>query len=234
MIRVSLSPEQESELKKHRSSAKSENAERALMVLMSHEGKSPSTIARDLKRHPHTVRDWLKRYNAHGIAGLQRKFAPGKLPTLRESVEKEVVRVIEKSPQGFGFPVSLWTTNLLVQWLRESRGIDTSHDTIERALKSSGYTYRRASRTTPTKAPSKTEKLNDVKKMLNQIITNIKGSAQIFALDESHFSTEPYVVSGWQKKLWPPTYSNTKEKRKDVSVWRIESGDTKILLEKYG
>jgi hypothetical protein len=86
MIKVSLTPAQESELKKYRSTAQSENAERALMVLMSHEGKSPSRIAKDLKRYAHTVRDWLKRYNAHGIRGLQRKFALGKSPALRESV----------------------------------------------------------------------------------------------------------------------------------------------------
>jgi putative transposase len=204
------------------------------MVLMSHEGKSPSVIAKDLKRHAHTVRDWLKRYNVQGIDGLQRKFAPGKSPELRESVAKEVTKVIEKSPEEFGFPVSLWTTNLLAQWLRDEKGIETSHDTIERALKSCDYTYRRASKTTPTNAPSKSDKKLEVKKMLNQIITNINGPAQVFALDESHFSTEPYVVSGWQKKLWPPTYSNSEKKRKDVTIWRIEFGDTKVLLEKHG
>jgi transposase len=231
MIRASLTQEQISELKKYRATAQSENAERALMVLLSHDGKSPITIAKDLKRHPHTVRDWLKRYNEHGIDGLQRKFAPGKTPALRLSVAKEVVGVIEKSPEEFGYPVSLWTTNLLAQWLRDHRDIKTSHDTIERALKSCDYTYRRASRK-PPRVQSKHEQKLEIKKMVNQIITNINGPAQVLALDESHFSTEPYVVSGWQKKLWPPTGSNSKKARENISIWRIEFGNTKILLEK--
>lgn len=231
MIRVSLTEDQLLELNKYRSTAQSENAERALMVLLSNEGKSPVEISNTLKRHAHTVRDWLKRYNGYGIDGLQRKFAPGKIPTLRKSVAKEVVGVIEKSPEEFGYPVSLWTTNLLAQWLKDHRDIETSHDTIERALKSCDYTYRRASRK-PPRAQSKEDQKLEIKKMVNQIITNIKGSAQVLALDESHFSTEPYVVSGWQKKLWPPTDSNSKETREDISIWRIEFGNTKILLEK--
>jgi hypothetical protein len=43
---------------------------------------------------------------------------------------------------------------------------------------------------------SRQEQKLEIKKMVNQINTNIIGPAQVLALDESHFSIEPYVVSG--------------------------------------
>jgi len=46
------------------------------MVLLASEGKKVSEISQILKRNPHTVRDWLKRYNASGIHGLNRKYSP--------------------------------------------------------------------------------------------------------------------------------------------------------------
>ncbi len=46
------------------------------MVLLCSEEKKVSQIAKFLKRNPHTFRAWLKRYNAHGIKGLRRKYSP--------------------------------------------------------------------------------------------------------------------------------------------------------------
>ena len=143
-----------------------------------------------------------------------------------------MAHVIDESPSKHGFPVSLWTTQLLCQWLKTEKKIVTSQDTVERALRAGGYTYRRASRKPPESGASKSEKAQVVKEMVEEILANIEGDAQVLALDESHFSTEPYVVSGWQKKLWPPADTNTKAPTTHVSIWRIEFEDTKVLLEK--
>ena len=67
MIRVQLSDNQRRKLENYRRQASSRDSEKALMVLMNAEGKSVPQIATLLKRHPHTVRDWIKRYKAYGI-----------------------------------------------------------------------------------------------------------------------------------------------------------------------
>ncbi len=47
-----------------------------------------------------------------------------------------------------------------------------------------------------------------------RIVDEIKGllkkkECEIYALDESHFSTEPYLVQGWFKKRWLPQDPDT-------------------------
>ena len=111
----------------------------ALIVLKSSQGQAVPQIAKELLLHEHTVRKWIKRYLEEGIEGLKRKFAPGKSRELREEVKEALLEVIEKSPMEEGYSVSKWTSALLVDFLKNKKGIITSHDTVERALKEAGY-----------------------------------------------------------------------------------------------
>lgn len=232
MIRIEISDEQKKELETIRSTGSSANAERALMVLLNADGESPPAIAERLKRHPHTVRDWLRRYQERGVSGLSRRCSPGRPAQLREEVADLIEEALQKSPSAFKYPVSLWTTALLADWLQRFQSIKTSQDTIERALKSRGYRYRRTTKTMPTHAPSKEEKRKAIGAMINEILEAINNPhCTVLALDESHFSTEPYILNGWQKKLWPPGDPHSEEARESHAVWLFESGDRQILLE---
>jgi len=53
----------------------------------------------------------------------------------------------------------------------------------------------------------------------------------MFALNESHFSTEPYLVQGWFLKRWPPQNIHQQPERKSHILWLLELENTKILLE---
>lgn len=57
-----------------------------------------------------------------------------------------------------------------------------------------------------------------------------ESDTEIYALDESHFSTEPYLVRGWFKKRWP-SQDRDEQARKSHILWMLEFHDTKILLE---
>jgi len=123
---------------------------------------------------------------------------------------------------------------LLLQDHLKKQGLCASEDTIERALKKRSYRYKRSGRSVPLYAPSKEAKQTAVAELVEKISKEIKqGDCEVFALDESHFSTEPYVVSGWQKKLWPPTNTDTKKARARLTVWLLEFPNSKILLEEY-
>jgi len=89
MIRIKLDKSQRGELKKLRFQASSKDSEKALMVLLSADGKSAPEIAKIVKRIPHNVRDWLKRYKDKGISGLAIGFSPGRLDNKRELVKKD-------------------------------------------------------------------------------------------------------------------------------------------------
>ena len=79
MIKIKLTVEQRKELEDFRRQASAKDSKKALMVLMSSDGDTVKQIAQTLRRNPHTVRDWLKRYQAKGLSGLARKlkYHPG-------------------------------------------------------------------------------------------------------------------------------------------------------------
>jgi transposase len=233
MIRISLSPEQKNELEKFRHQASSKDSEKALMILLSAEGQSVSTISTILKRNPHTVRDWLKRYRKNGLVGLSRKYSPGRPDDKRNKVKEQIERIIHRPPSEYGYMDSVWTVSLIAHDVEKELIISISTDTVIRALKNLGYSYKRPSKTLPPAAPSRKEKIAVIEKIIEdvQTITSEKQSV-IYALDESHFSTEPYLVQGWFKKRWPPWNTNFPQKGKSHILWLLEFGNTKILLEK--
>jgi transposase len=202
MIQAKLSDDAKRELEEYRGQASSKNSEKALMVLMSGAGKSAVEISRILKRHPHTVRMWLKRYQQEGIQGLDRLYSPDRTKWLREEIKRYIEDILEKSTGDFGYHVGLWTVALMVHYLKTRKGLIVSEDTVERALKDMEFTYKRSALGISIHALSEEEKAREVKSIVNEIQTlTQQNDCEIVALDESYFSTEPYVIRGWQKKL---------------------------------
>jgi len=54
---------------------------------------------------------------------------------------------------------------------------------------------------------------------------------EVVFLDESHFSTDPYVVRGWHKKGEPFFPTDTRKAGKPFGIWRIRAGNREFLLE---
>ena len=233
MIKIQLTNEQRLKLESFRKQASSKDSEKALMTLLSNDGKSVPEIALMLKRNQHTIRDWLKRYNTQGIKGLNRNFSPGRPSTMREKIKQQIGKIIGNSPIEHGYQDSTWSVPLITFEVNKNLNLNASSKTVTRALKNMGYVYKRPSKTIPGHAPTKEEKQDTVKKMVQEILKIIdQKESVIYTLDESHFSTEPYLVQGWFKKRWPPQDPNTKKERKSHLLWMLEYQDTKILLGK--
>ena len=232
MIRVTLTPEQRNHVEKYRSQASSENSEKALMVLLSDEGHSPPKIATMLKRNAHTVRDWLSRYNTEGLSGLTRISPPGRPRKEREFALQELPSLLAQSPTNVGYCDVAWTVSLLADALEKRYGSKISDDTVERSLAELGYTYKRPMKSVPERAPSKKEKQEQFNKMLDEVKDFVRDkAAEIYLLDESHFSSEPYLVRGWFKKRWPPQDSDMFETGISKHIWLLATPNAKILLE---
>lgn len=233
MIKIHLNSEQQQELEAFRKQASSKDSEKALMILLSGDGKSVPEIALMLKRNHHTVRDWLKKYKAKGIKGLNRNFSPGRPSDLREKAQQHIQNIVGDSPVEHGYQDRAWSVPLITFEVNKSLNMSTSTKTVTRALINMGYVYKRPSKTVPGNAPDKEEKKKSVKAMVQEILRIIdQKESVIYALDESHFSTEPYLVRGWFKKRWPPSNTDPQKKKKPYLLWMLEYQDTKILLEK--
>lgn len=232
MIRVKLNKDQRVEIEKFRHQASTKDSEKALMVLMNADGRNVSEVSALLRRNPHTVRDWLKRYKKKGLAGLSRKFSPGRPDEKRNAVKGRIKEIISQLPELYGYVDRAWTVPLITHDIKKKLNISISSDTVIRALKDLGYSYKRPSKTMPPTAPTREEKIVSIKKMLNEIEAIIKDKdSVIYALDESHFSTEPYLVQGWFFKRWPPSNMHQQQKKKSHILWMLESKDKKVLLE---
>ena len=136
-------------------------------------------------------------------------------------------------PVRYGYQDEVWSIPLIRDNLKRRYNIEVSEDTILRSLKELNYSYKRPSKAVSSKEPDAEEKRMLVEKMIEEIKEMMsKYPGEIFALDESHFSTAPYLVRGWFKKRWPIQDSCFKSKRKMQFLWLIKFKDKAFLLEK--
>ncbi len=232
MIRIKLTPEENKVLTRLRNQTSNENSERALIVLLSHEGKSPKEISLLIKRNEHTVRLWLKRYKQNGLKGLNRLYSPGRPPKHKHQLETLFSEWFAKGPTKFGYPVEEWTVSMLCDSYLKITGNSISEDTITRALKKAGYSYTKAKKTVPANAPTKEEKKEKVLSLIDEIKGFIdQDNAVILSLDEAYLSSEPYLVRGWYKKNSKIHAFAQKEGGLHI-VWCLEFAGTTIFLEK--
>ncbi len=123
---------------------------------------------------------------------------------------------------------------LIKDCLEKKRAFKVSEDTIERSLKSLGYTFKRPAKAVGPKAPSPEAKKEAVQTILNEIQKLIKtNECEILALDESHFSTEPYLVKGWFKKNTAVQDTRGELPPKLHDIWMLKFKKQTFLLEKH-
>src|SRR6476659_8785762 len=73
-------------------------ARRMLALALVLEGASRETAARFSGMDRQSLRDWVHRYNAEGLAGLHDRRRPGPRPRLSPEQEAELVTAVERGP----------------------------------------------------------------------------------------------------------------------------------------
>ena len=71
-------------------------ARRMLAIALVLDGHSREDAAASCGMDRQTLRDWVHRYNAEGLAGLSNRRAPGPTPRLSDGQEAELARWVEK------------------------------------------------------------------------------------------------------------------------------------------
>src|SRR5918912_2834053 len=93
-----------------------------------------AAIARIVRSDAETVRRWLKRSQAEGIAGLADLPGGGAPAKVTEAYQTLLVQTVRQRPRSLGQPYSLWTLQRLADYLAEQTGIRVSDETVRRAL----------------------------------------------------------------------------------------------------
>ena len=116
---------------------------RAQAVRLVVDGQSIRHVAKLFHTSPHRVRTWRTRFLTGGRTGLADEPRTGRPPKLRAAELALLTEALERGPQAYGWPVTVWSLRDLGELLRQRRGVRVCATTIQRALHGLGYAYRR-------------------------------------------------------------------------------------------
>lgn len=116
--------------------------ERARIVQLVSEGRAAPAVAVHLRLNPQTVRDWVKRFNAAGLPGLDDRPRPGKPPTYTPEQTGAVIVAALSDPQELALPFACWTLDRLAAYLSENKGVPIKRSRISELLVQEGLRWR--------------------------------------------------------------------------------------------
>ncbi len=106
------------------------------------EGRKAGEIGEELRLHAKTARFWLKRFNAHGLAGLEEGERPGRPPVYSADQVGAVIEAALTRPADLGLPFASWTLDRLVAHLGEAKGIAMRRSRVGEILQREGLRWR--------------------------------------------------------------------------------------------
>lgn len=117
--------------------------DRCRAVLWSSEGRSIREIAALLGVHVSTVWRWFADYGRFGVKGIQVEKPAGRARLIDEDGEAALEEALRHNPRDLGYVFTRWTLPTLVEYVYEAVHVRVSIDTVRRALRRLGYSFKR-------------------------------------------------------------------------------------------
>jgi transposase len=114
-------------------------ARRMLAIALVMEGADRTTAARSCGMERQTLRDWVHRYNAEGVAGLVDRPRPGRPPRLSGAELDALVEIVEAGPDVETDGVVRWRCADLAGVVAARFGVTLSERSVGRLLNDRGY-----------------------------------------------------------------------------------------------
>lgn len=108
---------------------------RLLALAMVLDGHSRTEAAELNGMDRQTLRDWVHRYNAEGLAGLVSRVGPGPAPLLNEAQMAELLALVVKGPDPEVDQVVRWRCLDLREQVARRFAVETTERTIGRWLR---------------------------------------------------------------------------------------------------
>ena len=93
----------------------------------------------ELRDGPQTLRDWVYRYNAGGLAGLSNRTAPGRTPYLSAAQKAELSEIVRAGPDPEVDRVVRWRRIDLKHLIKERFGVVMHERTVGKQLAELGF-----------------------------------------------------------------------------------------------
>jgi transposase len=107
---------------------------RLIAIANALEGMDRASAARLAGMDRQTLRDWVHRYNAEGIAGLCNRPAPGRRPKLTEGQMAALKAVVLLGPDPAVDKIARWRIVDLCRWVEQRWGVSYSETGMLRLL----------------------------------------------------------------------------------------------------
>jgi transposase len=127
----------------HARTAPARRVERARIIWYASQGEGAPAIAERLHLDASTVRGWIRRFNAEGLAGLEDRPRVGRPPTYAPEQVAAVIATALTEPRALGLPFASWTLDRLAAYLNERKGIAIKRSRIDEILLAEGLRWRR-------------------------------------------------------------------------------------------
>ena len=127
----------------HSRTAPVRQVERARIIWQAGQGRMAPAIAAALGLTAETVRDWIKRFNTQGLAGLADQPRAGRPPTYTPEQVATVIATALTDPKTLDLPFASWTLDRLATYLNEQKGIAIKRSRIDEILLKEGLRWRK-------------------------------------------------------------------------------------------
>jgi transposase len=111
------------------------------------EGESILEIASRLRVTPQTIYNWVSRFRERNSLPISERVADGERSgrprTAQGIVEPLIEKIIDQDPREFGYQSTIWTVNLLKQYLMARHQIDVSERSISYAIERLDIVWKR-------------------------------------------------------------------------------------------
>ncbi len=123
-------------------SSDGDQVRRLLAIAAAYDGMSREDAARLAGMDRQTLRDWVRRFNELGPAGLFDRTAPGAARRLTPGQEAEFVKLVEAGPAAAGLThLARWRCLDLKGLIFERWGVDYHERTIGKLLDRLGFSH---------------------------------------------------------------------------------------------
>ena len=116
---------------------------RLIAIANALEGMDRASAARLAGMERQTLRDWVHRYNAEGLAGLCNRPAPGRRPKLSEGQVATLKAVVLAGPDPAVDKIERWRIVDLCRWVEQRWGVSYSETGMLRVLWSLDLSHRK-------------------------------------------------------------------------------------------
>jgi transposase len=215
-----LSKRQRNELRRRANRARDAGLRcRCKVILALVRGTSPAIIAQGGLCAKSQVYRVAERFLAGGLAGLADRREDNGRPKITPAYQAELLRLVERSPQEFGYRRPTWTQELLILVLAERVEVVVSAAAMSRLLGRLGIGLRRPKPV--VRCPWKEARRRRRLRQIERLVRDLPVDEFVLYVDEVDIHLNPKVGPDWmrrgrQKEVLTP---GCNEKRYLAGAW---------------